>query len=89
LPMAAVTALQALRDKANIQKGQKVLIVGSSGGVGTLPFSWQNILKAEVTGVCSSKNVQQTLSLGADHVLDYTKEYLSKVENKFNIILGC
>lgn len=88
LPMAAVTALQALRDKACIQKGKKVLIIGSSGGVGTFAVQLAKYYGAEVTGVCSSKNVQQTLSLGADYVIDYTKEEFTKKENRYDIILG-
>ena len=88
LPMAAVTALQALRNGANIQKGQKVLIVGSSGGVGTFAIQLSKYFEAEVTGVCSSKNVQQTLSLGADYVIDYTKENFMKRGKHYNIILG-
>lgn len=88
LPMAAMTALQALRDKANIQKGQKVLIVGSAGGVGTFAIQLAKYFEAEVTGVCSSKNVQQTLSLGADYVIDYTKENFTKRDKRYNIILG-
>jgi NADPH:quinone reductase-like Zn-dependent oxidoreductase len=88
LPMAAMTALQALRDKANIQKGQKVLIVGSSGGVGTFAIQLAKYFEAEVTGVCSSKNVQQTLSLGADYVIDYTKEEFTKKNKRYNILLG-
>jgi NADPH:quinone reductase-like Zn-dependent oxidoreductase len=88
LPMAAMTALQALRDKANIQKGQKVLIVGSSGGVGTFAIQLAKYFETEVTGVCSSKNVQQTLSLGADYVIDYTKENFTKRDKRYNIILG-
>jgi NADPH:quinone reductase-like Zn-dependent oxidoreductase len=88
LPMAALTALQALRDKANIQKGQKVLIVGSSGGVGTFAIQLAKYFEAEVTGVCSTKNVQQTLSLGADYVIDYTKEDFSKRDKQYSIILG-
>jgi len=88
LPMAAMTALQALRDKANIQKGQKVLIVGSTGGVGTFAIQLAKYYEAEVTGVCSSKNVQQTLSLGADYVIDYTKENFTEREKRYNIILG-
>ena len=88
LPMAAMTALQALRNRANIQKGQKVLIVGSSGGVGTFAIQLSKYFEAEVTGVCSSKNVQQTLSLGADYVIDYTKENFMKREKQYNIILG-
>lgn len=88
LPMAAVTALQALREKANIQKGQKVLITGSAGGVGTFAIQLAKYFGAEVTGVCSSKNVQQTLSLGADYVIDYTKEQFTTKEKRYDIILG-
>jgi len=88
LPMAAMTALQALRDKANIQKGQKVLIVGSSGGVGTFAIQLAKYFEAEVTGVCSSKNVQQTISLGADYVIDYTKEEFAKKDKRYDILLG-
>lgn len=88
LPMAAMTALQALRDKANIQKGQKVLIIGSSGGVGTFAIQLAKYFEAEVTGVCSSKNVQQTLSLGADYVIDYTKEEFTKKDKRYDILLG-
>ena len=88
LPMAALTALQSLRNRANIQKGQKVLIVGSSGGVGTFAIQLSKYFEAEVTGVCSSKNVQQTLSLGADYVIDYTKENFMKRGKHYNIILG-
>lgn len=88
IPMAAVTALQALRDKANIQKGQRVLIVGCAGGVGTFAIQLAKYFKAEVSGVCSSKNVQQTLSLGADYVFDYTKEDFTENNKRYNIILG-
>lgn len=88
LPIAAMTSLQALRDKANIQKGQKVLIVGCAGGVGTYAVQLARYFEAEVTGVCSPANVQQTLSLGADHVIDYTKEDFSKSGRQYDIILG-
>src|SRR5665811_2116461 len=88
LPMAALTALQALRDKANIQKGQKVLIVGSSGGVGTFSVQLAKYFEAEVTGVCSSKKVRQALSLGADYVIDYTKEKFTNKDKRYDIILG-
>ena len=88
LPMAAMTALQALRDKCNIQKGQKVLIVGSSGGVGTFAIQLAKYFETEVTGVCSSKNVQQTLSLGANYAIDYTKENFTKKDMQYDIILG-
>lgn len=88
IPMAAMTALQALRDKGNIRKGYKVLIVGSAGGVGTFAIQLARHFGAEVTGVCSSGNVQQTLSLGADHVIDYTKESFTGSGIQYNIILG-
>jgi NADPH:quinone reductase-like Zn-dependent oxidoreductase len=88
LSVAAMTALQALRDKAGILKGQKVLIVGSSGGVGTFAIQLAKYFGAEVTGVCSSKNVQQSLSLGADYVIDYTKEKFLQKDKKYDIILA-
>jgi NADPH:quinone reductase-like Zn-dependent oxidoreductase len=87
IPMAATTAVQALH-KAKIQKGQKVLIVGSAGGVGTFAIQLAKYFEAEVTGVCSSKNVQQTLSLGADYVIDYTSEDFTKQDKRYDIILG-
>lgn len=88
LPIAALTALQALRDKAGIQQGQTVLIVGSAGGVGTFAVQLAKYYGAVVTGVCSAKNVQQTLSLGADQVMDYNKEDFTKSDKRYDIILG-
>jgi NADPH:quinone reductase-like Zn-dependent oxidoreductase len=88
LPMAGLTALQALRDKGNIQKGDKVLIVGSAGGVGTFAIQLAKYFEAEVTGVCSSKNIQQTISLGADYVIDYLKEDITKRNDRYNLILA-
>lgn len=88
LPMAALTALQALRNKGGIRAGHRVLIVGSTGGVGTYAVQLAKHFGAEVTGVCSSGNVKQTLSLGADHVIDYTKEHFTGNGIKYNIILG-
>lgn len=88
VPMAAVTALQALRNKGNIQPGQKVLIYGASGGVGTFAVQIAKSLGAEVTGVCSTRNVDILLSIGADHVIDYQKENFSQTQEKYDLILG-
>lgn len=88
VPMAAVTALQALRDKAAVQNGQKVLIIGSAGGVGTFAVQLAKHFGCEVTGVCSTKNVQQTISLGADHVIDYTRQRFLETGSRYDIILA-
>jgi len=88
LPLAAMTALQALRNKGNIQKGQKILVVGSAGSVGPFAVQIAKYFGAEVTGVCSSKNMNQTLSIGADYVIDYSKEDFLNSDKRYNLILG-
>ncbi|MDF1561121.1 MAG: NAD(P)-dependent alcohol dehydrogenase [Bacteroidales bacterium] len=88
LPMASMTALQALRNKARIQKGDKVLIVGCSGGVGTFAIQLARYFEAHVTGVCSLKNVQQSISIGAYHVIDYKVDDFTEMKERYKIILG-
>jgi len=88
LPVAATTALRALRDRGRIQEGQKVLIVGSSGGVGTFALQLAKYYGAKISAVCSSRNVEQSLSFGAEKVIDYTKEDFSKSGDKYDLILA-
>ena len=85
--IAAVTALQALRDKANVQPGQKVLINGASGGVGTFAVQIAKALGAEVTGVCSARNVDLVTSLGADRVIDYKSDSYAEGEVRYDAII--
>jgi len=85
--IAAITALQALRDKAKIQPGQKVLINGVSGGVGTFAVQIAKSMGADVTGVCSTRNVEMVRSIGADQVIDYKKEDYADSGQRFDVIL--
>lgn len=87
VPIAAITALQALRDKGKLQADQKVLINGASGGVGTYAVQIAKSLGAEVTGVCSTRNVEMVASLGADTVVDYTKGDFTKDKAVYDVIV--
>lgn len=87
LPVAAITALQALRDAGKLEPGQKVLINGASGGVGTFAVQIAKSFGAEVTGVCSTRNVEMVRSIGADHVFDYKKEDYTQSRQQYDLII--
>lgn len=86
-PIAAVTALQALRDHGRVQPGQRILINGASGGVGTFAIQLAKHFGASITAVCSTRNLQQACSLGADRVIDYAKEDFTKADERYDLVI--
>jgi NADPH:quinone reductase-like Zn-dependent oxidoreductase len=87
VPIAALTALQSLRDQGRLRSGESVLINGASGGVGTFAVQIARWLGADVTGVCSTRNVELVLSLGADRVVDYTQEDVTRGERRYDLVV--
>ncbi len=86
VPVAALTALQGLRDSGQIQRGQEALVYGASGGVGTFAVQLAKAFGAQVTAACSPRNLEMAHSIGADHVIDYTKEDFARVPQRFDLI---
>ena len=89
VPISATTALQAVRDRAHVQPGQKVLVIGASGGVGTFAVQIAKAFGAEVTGVCSTAKVDLVRSIGADHVVDYERAEIGAGGQRYDVILDC
>ncbi|MEO3871725.1 NAD(P)-dependent alcohol dehydrogenase [Nonomuraea sp. B12E4] len=87
IPMAAITALMAVRDQGQVQPGQQVLVNGASGGVGTFAVQLAKAFGAEVTGVCGPRNTGLVRSIGADHVIDYTKEDFTRQKRRYDVVL--
>jgi NADPH:quinone reductase-like Zn-dependent oxidoreductase len=87
MPISGLTALQAVRDHGRVQAGERVLIVGASGGVGTFAVQMAKAYGAEVTGVCSTAKVETVRGLGTDHVVDYTRDDFTKGERRYDVIL--
>jgi NADPH:quinone reductase-like Zn-dependent oxidoreductase len=87
VPVAAITALQALRDQAQVQAGQAVLINGGSGGVGTYAIQLAKVFGATITAVCSTRNVEQARALGADRVVDYTRDDFTRIGERYDVLV--
>jgi len=88
-PVAALTALQGLRDKGRVRPGQKVLVNGAAGGVGTFAVQIAKSFGADVTGICSTRNVDMVRSIGADRVIDYSQQNPTQTVQRYDVILDC